>query len=171
MAAVIKPNAKALTDSPQNVTSIGFVRMTHYHFLPCIELQWRIDVVQAFCCVPGCSNRSDKPSHLSFFRLPLNNKSVLKQWIHRIGRKNLPINPNTHVCSEHFERASNHLLQPDEVPSLRLPFVTANADKQRKPPKDHPFLNTASSGPSSESDPCVYDAATRTEECITDIKA
>ena len=43
--------------------------------------------------------------------------------------------------------------------------MTANADKQRKPPKD------ASSGPSSESDLCVYDVATQTEECITEIKA
>ena len=40
------------------------------------------------CCVPGCSNRSDREHHLSFFGLPLKKKKpVLKQWIHRIGRK------------------------------------------------------------------------------------
>lgn len=120
-----------------------------------------------FCCVPGCSNRSDKQSHLSFFRLPLNNKSVLKQWIHLIGRKNLLINPNTRVCSEHFEQASNRLLRVNEVPSLRLPFVAANTDKGRKLLKDRPFLEGAPSAPSSECDPRMRDAA---DECITQIE-
>ena len=55
-----------------------------------------------------------------------------------------------------------------EVQLLHLPFVVAKADEQRKLLKDRPFLNTASSGPSSES---VYDAATQTEERITEIKA
>ena len=87
--------------------------------------------------------------------------------------KNLPINPNTHVCSEHFQRASNRLLRPDEVPSLHLPFIAANTDKRRKPPKDRPFVEAASCGQSSdcsECDPRVCDTATLTDECMTQIE-
>ena len=40
-----------------------------------------------FCCVPCCSNNSIRDSNLSYFRLPLRNKALLKQWIHSIGRK------------------------------------------------------------------------------------
>ena len=89
------------------------------------------------CSVPGCSNRSDRESHLSFFKLPLKNKALLKQWVHRIGRKNLPINPNTRVCSEHFVQAAGRLLQHDEVPSLRLPILSTSprVGKHRKPPR------------------------------------
>ena len=53
------------------------------------------------CVVPGCSSRSDRDKHLSFYALPLSNKHLLKQWIHVIGEKNLPINPNSRVCSRH----------------------------------------------------------------------
>ena len=103
----------------------------------------------------------------------MNNKSVLKQWIHLIGRKNLPINPNTCICSEHFERASNRLLRPDVVPSLRLPFTAANTDKRRKPPKDRPFIDAVPSGPSLDSsdlDPRVCDAAIQAGERIAQIE-
>ena len=49
VAAVIKPNNyENPLWFPQNVhvISIGFVRMTHLCFLPCIGLQWCITVVQ-----------------------------------------------------------------------------------------------------------------------------
>ena len=55
-----------------------------------------------FCCVPSCSSNSVRDSHFSFFRLPLSKKSLLKQWVHAIGRKNLPVNTNTRVCSKHL---------------------------------------------------------------------
>ena len=76
-----------------------------------------------FCCVPGCSNHSDRETHLSFYRLPLKRKLVFKKWIHRIGRRNLPLLETTPVCSEHFENSRGRLLRWDEVPSLKLPFL------------------------------------------------
>lgn len=90
------------------------------------------------CSVPGCSHRSDREQSLSFFGLPLKNKILLKQWIHRIGRKNLRINPNTRVCSVHFVRAAGRRLRPDEVPSLNLPVLATSAARPttRRPPKE-----------------------------------
>ena len=76
-----------------------------------------------FCVVPGCSNKSDRDTHLSFHRLPLKNKSLLKIWIHKIGRKNLPLNKNSCVCSEHFP-GGRRLLVNDEYPTLKLPKLS-----------------------------------------------
>ena len=90
-----------------------------------------------FCAVPGCSNRSDRETHLSYHRLtlPLKNK-VLKEWIHKI-RTNLP---STRVCSEHFVRSTGRMLRVDEVPSEKLPvsrlatnlFVAAAATQSHR---------------------------------------
>ena len=52
-----------------------------------------------FCSVPGCSNHSERETSKSYFRLPLRRKKLLKIWMHKIGRKNLPINYSTRVCS------------------------------------------------------------------------
>ena len=49
------------------------------------------------CVVPGCSNRSDREKNLSFHCLPLKNKILLRTWIHKIGRKNLPLNNNSYM--------------------------------------------------------------------------
>ena len=76
-----------------------------------------------FCCVPGYSNRLDCETNLSFHRLPLKRKVILKKWIHKIGRKNLPLNDKTHVCSEHFVDSRGWMLRWDEVPSLKLPSL------------------------------------------------
>ena len=78
-----------------------------------------------FCCVPGCSNESTKQTSLSYFKLPMKRKDVLRKWVHRIGRKNLPINEETRVCSEHFVNAADRRLRIDEVPSLKLPVFQA----------------------------------------------
>ena len=89
-----------------------------------------------FCCVPGCSNRSDREKHLSFHRLPVKKKLILKKWIHKIGRKNLAINESTRVCSEHFHNSRGRMLRYDEVPSLKLPSLpTSSCEKTpRRPP-------------------------------------
>ena len=76
-----------------------------------------------FCAVPGCSNRSDRETHLSFHRLPLKNKKLLKQWIHKIGRAHLPINESTRICGEHFVNSKGRLLRSDEVHSQKLPVL------------------------------------------------
>ena len=76
-----------------------------------------------FCAVSGCSNRSDRETHLSFHHLPLKNKKLLKQWIHKIGRAHLPINESTRICCEHFVNSNGRLLRSDEVPSQKLPVL------------------------------------------------
>ena len=55
-----------------------------------------------FCVVEGCVNHSDQQIHLSYYRLPLKNRYLLKQSIHKIGRANLAMNDSTRVCFEHF---------------------------------------------------------------------
>lgn len=76
-----------------------------------------------FCAVPGCSNRSDRDTHVSYHRLPINKPALLKQWIHKIGRENLPILDSTRVCSEHFINSKGRKLRPDEYPTLKLPLL------------------------------------------------
>jgi len=88
-----------------------------------------------FCCVPACSSNSNREKHLSFFSLPLKKKSLLKQWIHAIGRKNLPVNSHTRICSRHFLDANKRQLRPDEVPSQQLPRFQG-VKPTRRPPKE-----------------------------------
>ena len=76
-----------------------------------------------FCAVPGCSNRSDRDSQVSYHRLPLRNKLLLKQYVHKIGRRNLPLNESTCICSDHFVNSRGRMLRLDEVPSLKLPVL------------------------------------------------
>ena len=64
---------------------------------------------------------------------------MLNQWIHIIGRKSLPVNRSTRVCSEHFVNTNGRLLRPDEVPTLALPGPV-KPKKIRKPPKDRSSL-------------------------------
>ena len=91
-----------------------------------------------FCCVPRCSNRSDKESHLLYFGLPLKDKKLLKQWVHVIWWKNLLLNSNTKICNEHFVNARSRQLYPGEVPSLLLPTTstTHSREKGRRKLKD-----------------------------------
>ena len=44
-------------------------------------------------------------------------------WIHKIGRKNLPVNSNTRVCSKHFVDSAGRRLRKDEFPSRNLPIL------------------------------------------------
>ena len=57
-------------------------------------------------------------------------------WVHKIGRKALPLNENTRVCSEHFENSVNRRLRADEYPTLKLPRLATGATvvpKRRSP--------------------------------------
>ena len=83
------------------------------------------------CCVPGCNNRSDTQRSLSFHRLPLQNKTLLKKWIQKICRRDLPLHNATRVCSEHFETTRGLLSLT--VPSLKLPR-SAQQTSRRPPP-------------------------------------
>ena len=127
-----------------------------------------------FCCVPGCSNENHRESNLSYFRLPLKQKKLLKSWIHRIGRKNLPINGETRVCSKHFVNAKGRLLRPNEVPSLNLP-ITSSVKKKRKTRKERRFAGNSvcadSSMPTEENlspdDSSYSSVGTQTETMYT----
>ena len=77
----------------------------------------------AVTLLPGCSNRSDRDTHVSYHRLPINKPALLKQWIHNIGQENLPILDSTRVCSEHFINSKGRQLRPDEYPTLKLPLL------------------------------------------------
>ena len=85
------------------------------------------------CAVPGCSNRSDRESNLSYHRLPLKNRKVLKIWIHKFGMKNLPLTESTRVCSEHF--VNLRTLRSDQIPTLKLPTLptTVTPNPLRRP--------------------------------------
>lgn len=87
------------------------------------------------CAVPNCSNRSDRDD-VSFHRLPVNNKTLLKKWVHNIGRENLPINASTRVCSNHFVKSKGRMLGPDDVPTLNLPTL---ATRVTTPPSRRPL--------------------------------
>ena len=104
------------------------------------------------CVVPGCSNRSDRERNLSFYHLPLKNKKLLRLWIHKIGRKNLPLNNNSRVCSAHFENACRRRLRPDEVPVLNLPFSTLEVVKKRSPKKRIVCVEASSSSDDDETE-------------------
>ena len=76
------------------------------------------------CVVPGCGSRSDRDHHLSFHLLPLSKKGLLKQWLHQIRRKNVPLNKNSRVCSRHFLKSFMRKLRPDEYPTENLPALS-----------------------------------------------
>ena len=65
--------------------------------------------------VPGCHSRSDSEKQLSFYILPLANHHLLKKWGSNIGRKYLPLNDITRVCTLHFESEKNKY--SNKVPS------------------------------------------------------
>ena len=103
------------------------------HTMACIHLWNRVirifslvdkDRMPQFCYVPGCSNCLDREKHLSYHRLPLKRKAILKKWIHRIGRKNLLLNEKMCVYSEHFLDSKRRHLRKDEVPLLKLPLLS-----------------------------------------------
>ena len=75
-----------------------------------------------FCAAPGCSNRSDRDTNVSYHHLPINELLLLKQWTHKIGRVNLSICDSTRVCIEHFVNSKGRKLRPDEYPTLKLPL-------------------------------------------------
>ena len=94
-----------------------------------------------FCCVPGCSNRSNRDTAVSYFGLPLKNKPLLRIWIHKIGRQKLPLNSNTRICSNHFVSAAKRKLWPDEYPTKNLPQRShTTVVRPRKPPKTRAIL-------------------------------
>ena len=84
------------------------------------------------CCVPGCSNRSDRDTNRTYHCLPLKNHQLLRVWIHKIGRSNLPLKSNTRICSDHFAKSRGRKLRVDEYPTLGLPKLPTRKTSPQK---------------------------------------
>ena len=114
-----------------------------------------------FCAVPECNNNSNTKD-----------KKLIKIWIHKIGQKNLSLNGNTRICSEHFVNSANRRLRPDEFPSINLPVLSTTV---RKPPRRRsPLLRGAAerrvhSDESDEEESGIESVIDRT--CCTDLTA
>ena len=121
-----------------------------------------------FCAVPGCSNRSDRDTNVSYHRLPINKPLLLKQWIHKIGRVNPSICDSTRVCSEHFVNSKGRKLRPDEYPTLKLPLcpteVSVSPPRRELIRHDLPVKKRKCDSQVDTSSGMLYcDAATNTE--------
>lgn len=136
-----------------------------------------------FCVVPGCVNSSSRGPGVSFHRLPLKDKRLLKVWIHKIRRKNLPLNSNSRVCSLHFVNSSGYLLRKDEFPTENLPLLpTRVVPRRRKLPKERGISDESGSTgltgglvPASPVSPTmtgsgVSDASINTDVTVGDMK-
>lgn len=55
------------------------------------------------CIAPGCTNYYYKAKDRHYHQLPLNDKSILKQWLQNMKRKSGPVNAHARVCSDHFK--------------------------------------------------------------------
>ena len=125
------------------------------------------------CCVPGCSNDSIRKPELSFHQLPLMKKKLLKVWVHKIGWKNLPLNNNTRVCSEHFVNSAKRRLRPDEYPSLKLPVLATsvtNPRKRKSPVKrSKPEESDVCLSSCSEDDNVQVPDSTSSKSCCTEL--
>ena len=86
-----------------------------------------------YCIVPMCKNHSGM-KEISFHRLPLNNKQLLKRWICKIRRENIPLNKYSRVCSVHFEGGKKK--GPNDVPT-----IFAWTPSTRAPPKPRECTN------------------------------
>ena len=134
------------------------------------------------CVVPGCSKCSDREKNLTFHSLLLKNSVLLRTWVHKIGCKNLPLNNNSRICSEHFANSNGRKLHPNEYPTKKLPFMTTPTPK-RKPPVlrfdkenifSEPSPSTYTISRSAEGvATCMLDVGTQTieYEALSDLKA
>ena len=93
---------------------------------PCV---YSLRKMPHFCAVPGCSKRSDRDSQVSYHCLPLKNKLLLKQWIHksveRIYHSMIP------RAQQQFVHSRGRMLHSDKVPSLKLPVLPTQAALSR----------------------------------------
>ena len=57
------------------------------------------------CSAFGCSNRWEKESTITYYRIPSKKNSKLRSdWLHNITRDGLlPKDENFFICSDHFE--------------------------------------------------------------------
>ena len=82
-----------------------------------------------YCMAFSCNNDSkDYKRGISFFRLPLRNTALLKQWLAKLRLQDPPIKETSRVCSEHFtEDCFERDLKSELVPGAK-PMRTLKAD-------------------------------------------
>ena len=97
------------------------------------------------CIVPFCTNRSGRRNgpKYSFYRLPLNNPPLLKQWLVKIRWENTPLSKNSRVCSAHFK--GGRKCGKDDVP------VIFSWSKSARPPRKQHFSSEGSKTLQSDS--------------------
>ena len=83
------------------------------------------------CCVYGCSSHAGRDRGVHFYRLPLTNKPLLKQWLHRMRTKTVRLNKNTRVCSKHFVGGVKRGLM--DVPTVFAWSMTTESGKRPSP--------------------------------------
>ncbi|XP_064618648.1 zinc finger and BTB domain-containing protein 17-like [Lineus longissimus] len=98
-----------------------------------------------YCCVPGCGNRREDKSGLSFYSIPLKSHERYQAWLDAIGRGSdwLPT-PHTRICSAHFVggKKSNIPHSASYTPTLSLNLVQEGDNvtpKRRKRRSDNDF--------------------------------
>ena len=84
----------------------------------CTSEQRRGRIMTKSCVVFSCSNRAGKKGceNLSFYRLPLKNKKLLRAWLGRMRTESVRVNSNSRVCSAHFEGGKKS--DASDVPSI-----------------------------------------------------
>ena len=83
-----------------------------------------------YCIVPLCNNQSGTPG-ISFYRLPLKDPNLLKQWLAKIRREDdIPLTKHSQVCSVHFE--GGRKTGNESVPTI-FAWIKQHS---RPPPKD-----------------------------------
>ncbi|XP_062512513.1 THAP domain-containing protein 5-like [Corticium candelabrum] len=96
-----------------------------------------------YCIAYGCNNKDkDRQRGVRFYRLPLKNEPLLKEWLSKLRLKDPPLSQNSRVCTEHFhsdcfERdlqaellgtKQRVCLKPNAVPTL-FSFVSSTSTK------------------------------------------
>lgn len=93
------------------------------------------------CCVTGCRGNYDVTKSVKVFRLP-NKKNVdeRKRWISAIPRENIPDNPNTFICEDHWPKDYEKILvygklRPKHPPSVFSCVNPSQIPTPRAPPR------------------------------------
>ena len=90
------------------------------------------------CVVPGCNSKSYRDSDLSFFRLPLRNKTLLRKWLTTIGKKRLP--ESSRICSLHFKNGKNKGKNEISTINLSKPVVHLNQLALKSRTQHQPYI-------------------------------
>uniref|UniRef100_UPI00358E3B3F uncharacterized protein n=1 Tax=Myxine glutinosa TaxID=7769 RepID=UPI00358E3B3F len=95
-----------------------------------------------FCCVVGCSNRSNRDKDVSFYCIPTVlehqgdhaaklSKERRERWLSNIKRKGYEPAKSSRVCSEHFVRGKpaylHDIANPDWAPTQKMGYTSCHS--------------------------------------------